>query len=140
MRREATGERGSAALELVLITPALVLLMLLAVAAGRMAQARADVDAAARDAARAASILRGSESAAEAGRAAAAMRLREGGVTCRTLRVELDTAAFRPGGSVAATVTCAVDLGDLTSLRIAASRTVSSTFAEPVDAFRAASP
>lgn len=132
-----TGERGSAAVELVLITPVLVLLMLLAVGAGRVAQARADVDAAARDAARAGSLARGPDSARDAGRTAAAARLREGGVTCRSLDVSLDTGSFRPGGLVAATVTCAVDLGDLASLRVPAYRTVSSTFSEPVDTFRA---
>ncbi len=55
---DAARERGSAAVELVLATPVLVALMLLAVAGGRLASARGEVDAAARDAARAASIGR----------------------------------------------------------------------------------
>ena len=48
--------RGSASLELVLVTPVVLLLLLFVVCAGRLAEARADVDRAARDAARAASI------------------------------------------------------------------------------------
>lgn len=131
-------ERGSASLELVLLTPAIVLLLLLVVMGGRYAQARGDVDAAARDAARAASIARGPDSAAAGGEAAAQARLREGGVTCRNMTVGLDTTQFRAGGSVVATVTCMVDLGDLTGLKLPASRTFTATFAEPVDTYRGA--
>lgn len=43
-------ERGSAAVELVLVTPVLVVLMLFVVAGGRLASTRAEVDAVARDA------------------------------------------------------------------------------------------
>ncbi|MDQ3643440.1 MAG: pilus assembly protein, partial [Actinomycetota bacterium] len=84
-------QRGAAALELVLVTPALVLLLLFVVSVGRLAQARADVDAAARDAARAASFARGPDSARDDGLAAAAARLRAGGVTCRSHGVQVDT-------------------------------------------------
>jgi Flp pilus assembly protein TadG len=129
-------DSGSAALELVLLTPAIVAMLLLVVMGGRYAQARADVDAAARDAARAGSIARGPQSATEDGESAARTRLDEGGVTCRTLTVALDTAQFRAGGSVTATVSCAVDLGDLTGLKLPSSRTITATFTEPVDAYR----
>lgn len=122
--------------ELVLVTPVLLVLLLLMVAAGRLAQARADVDAAARDAARAASFARDVQGAEQVGREAARTRLREGGVTCRRLDLRVDTAAFAADGSVTATVSCTVDLGDLTGLRLPASRTVESSFSEPVDAFR----
>ena len=130
------GDKGSASLELVLLTPAIVLLLLLVVMGGRYAQARADVDAAARDAARAGSIARGSDSAASGGEAAARSRLHEGGVTCRTLTVDVDTSQFRAGGSVTATVTCDVDLGDLTGLRLPVSRAFTASFTEPVDVYR----
>ena len=51
-------ERGSAAVELVLLTPLLVSLMLFVVALGRMASAEGTVDDAARDAARSAANAR----------------------------------------------------------------------------------
>jgi Flp pilus assembly protein TadG len=130
------GERGSAAVELVLLTPVLLVLLLFVVAVGRIAQARADVDAAARDAARAGTVARGSDSATDAAESAALARLTEGGVACRELDVDVDTSAFRPGGSVRATVTCAVDLGDLTLLRLPGAREVSASFVEPVDFYR----
>ena len=122
--------------ELVLITPALLVLLMLVVMGGRYAQARADVDAAAREAARAASNSRAAAAAQVAGRDAARSSLREGGVTCRRLDVAVDASEFGPGGLVTATVSCAVDLGDLTGLRVPASRVVRSSFTEPVDAFR----
>jgi Flp pilus assembly protein TadG len=139
-RPRARGETGSASLELVLITPALVVLLLLVVMGGRYAQARADVDSAARDAARAGSIARGTDSAEADGEAAARARLREGGVTCRTLTVAVDTSQFRAGGSVTATLSCTVDLGDLTGLAVPASRTFSARFTEPVDVYRGTNP
>lgn len=131
-----SAERGSASLELTLVTPAIVVLLLFAVGAGRLAQARAEVDAAARDAARAASIARSPEAASAEGISAAQATLEEGGVTCRDLAVAIDTAGFAPGGSVGATVTCTVDLGDLTLLRVPGSRTVSAHFVHPLDTYR----
>lgn len=132
----ARRERGSAAVELVLLTPALVAMLLLVVMGGRYAQARANVDAAARDAARAGLIARGPDSAVADGEAAARAGVREGGVTCRTLGFVLDTTDFRAGGSVTATVTCTVDLSDLSGLRLPTSRTFTSSFTEPIDVYR----
>lgn len=138
-RDTADTDAGSMSLELVLVTPALLLLLMLVMLGGRYAQARADVDAAARDAARAASNARASFGAQAAGRDAARSSLREGGVTCRRLDVDVDTTAFAPGGLVTATVSCTVDLGDLAGLRVPASRVLSSTFSEPVDTYRGVS-
>ena len=136
MRRET----GSAAVELVLLTPVLIVLMLFVVFLGRFASARADVDAAARDGARAASLARSPGTAARDGREAVEATLAGEGVTCRTLSVSIETASFRPGGSVGATVSCAVDPGDLTSLGLPGTRMVSATFSEPVDLFRETAP
>jgi Flp pilus assembly protein TadG len=133
-------ETGSAAVELVLVTPVLIVLLLFVVFVGRLASARADVDAAARDGARAASLARSPAAAARDGREAVEATLAGERVTCRTLSVSIEAASFRPGGSVGATVTCAVDLGDLTSLGVPGTRTVSAAFSEPVDLFREALP
>ena len=53
--------------------------------------------------------------------------------------VNLDTAAFRAGGTVTAAISCTVDLADLTSLSIPASRTITSTFTAPIDQYRGTS-
>ncbi len=52
MTVERDRERGSASVELVLMTPVLIVLLLFVVALGRLAAARGEVDAAARDVAR----------------------------------------------------------------------------------------
>jgi len=132
----AVGEAGGATIELVLCTPLLLGLLMLAVLAGRVAEARAEVDGAARDAARAASIARDPASASRAAHQAAAATLGQRGVTCRTLTVATDTGAFRAGGVVAVRVTCTIDLADLSLLHVPGSRTVTARFVEPLDTFR----
>ena len=129
-------ERGSASLELVLLTPVLLGLFLFVVMGGRYAQARADVGSAARDAARAASIARSPAAARDAAEEAARRRLGDRGVVCGDLVMTLDVSDFRPGGTVSAAVSCTVDLSDLTGLGIPASATFEEDFSEPVDQFR----
>jgi Flp pilus assembly protein TadG len=136
MTRDDQQHVGAASLELALVTPALIALLLFVVLGGRLAQARADVDRAARDAARAASLARTSAAANDDAVATVRSTLREGDVTCRTLNVDVDTTAFVPGGSVRATVGCVVDLGDLSLLGVPGARTLTATFAQPVDSFR----
>jgi Flp pilus assembly protein TadG len=138
--RSLADQRGSASIELVLLTPVLLVLLLLVVAGGRLAGARGAVDAAARDAARAGTIARSPGDARRDALAAAAARLDEGSVGCRDLTVDVDASDFRAGGSVAVTVTCSVDLGDLTLLRVPGARDITSHAVEPVDAFRGTRP
>ena len=129
-------EDGSASVEMVLLTPALLVLLLLVVAGGRLAGTRGQVDAAARDAARAGTIARSPGDARRDALEAARTRLDAGSVGCRGLNVAVNTAGFRAGGHVTATVSCIVDLGDLTVLGIPGTRTVTASAVEPVDTFR----
>lgn len=129
-------ERGSATLELVLVTPVLLLMLLFVVFLGRLGEARNDVDRAARDAARAASIARSAGEADLAGRDAARSTLAAGGVSCRRLDVAVDTSQFSAGGEVSTTVTCTVDLADVAALKVPGSETLTASFTEPVDAYR----
>ena len=131
-----TSDRGSATLELVLVTPLLLMLVLLAVGAGRLATARADVDGTARAAARAASIRRDPASASRAAWQTAVATLAERRVTCRRLDLATDTRAFQPGGWVAVELTCTVDLSDLSLLRLPGSRAIHARFVESLDTFR----
>src|SRR5690606_3344168 len=105
--------RGSASLELVLVTPVVLLLLLVVVCAGRLAEARADVDWTAGVAARAVSIARDLSSVKDAGTSAAPATLESGGISCRSLDVSVDVSRFTAGGTVATTVSCTVDLADL---------------------------
>src|SRR3546814_12085025 len=96
--------RGSASLELVLVTPVVLILLLFVVCAGRLAEARADVDRAARDAARAASIARDPSSAEDAGTSAASATLESGGIRCRSIVVSVAVSRFTAGGPRAPSV------------------------------------
>jgi Flp pilus assembly protein TadG len=130
------GQGGGATIELALCTPLLLALLMVAVLAGRVAQTRAEVDAAARDAARAASIARDPVSASRAAHAAATATLGQHRVTCHSLSVTADTTSFRAGGVVAVRLACTIDLADLSLLRVPGSRTVTARFVEPLDTFR----
>lgn len=132
-------ERGSAAIELVLLVPALMLLLLFAVAGGRVAIAHGSVQQAAADAARAASIARSAGSAQTTAVAAARATLANQGLTCTSVVVTLDTSGFAsPVGtpaSVRATVSCTVELSEL-SLPGLPDRVISATVTSPLDVYR----
>ncbi len=128
-------ERGSAAAELVLVTPLLLILLLFMVQLGRFAVARTDLDGAARDAARAASLERSLPGAATSARSAAESTLASRDVTCRTLDMSLD-ADFSPGGWVVAEVSCVVNLSELSLMAVPGSKTMSSRFVSPLETFR----
>ena len=130
-------ESGSVATELVLLTPLLILMLLFVVALGRTVSARMEVDGAAAQAARAASIARDPATATAMAQQAAATALGSDHVTCVNLAVTTDTADFAPGGQVSVTVTCTVDLADLVGLRLPASQSISSTSTAVIDLYRA---
>lgn len=132
-------ERGSAAIEIVLLVPALMLLVLFAVAGGRVAIAHGSVEQAAAGAARAASIARTAGSAQATAREAARATLANQGLNCTSLTVILDTSGFampvgRPA-SVLATVSCTVRLTDL-ALPGLSDRVVTASATSPLDIYR----
>ena len=137
LRRFGDREAGSVATELVLLTPLLLLMLLFVVALGRTVSARLEVDGAAAQAARAASIARDPATATAMAQHAATTALGSDGVTCAGLTVTTDTADFAPGGQVQVTVTCHVNLADLVGLRLPASQAISSTASSVIDVYRA---
>jgi Flp pilus assembly protein TadG len=134
--RTESRERGSASAELVLVTPFLVLLLLFAVAAGRLVQGRLDVDSAAQQAARAASEARTPEAASAEAQQVAQAALAGQSVTCDPAVITPGLGDFVPGGEVTVTVSCTVRLSDLSLLHIPGSETITSTFTSPVDTYR----
>ena len=115
--------------EMIVLVPVLLLIVMIAVAGGRLVSAEGMVQAAARDAARAASIER------SAGEADAAAR--------RSLAAA-DTANARcsggvdvgGGGTVTATVSCRVELSDLGLVFLPGATTVTASSTAPVDTWR----
>ncbi|MGO8960165.1 MAG: TadE/TadG family type IV pilus assembly protein [Streptosporangiaceae bacterium] len=130
---------GNAALELVILITVLLGLLGLVIAAGRTSLAQGSVDAAARDAARQASIALTPAAAASAGTASALAALRQDGLNCRPA-VSIDTAGFRtaPGlpAMVWATVTCTVALSSLVLPGLPGYHTMRARFGSPLDIYR----
>jgi hypothetical protein len=123
------------AIEIVLLTPVLIAFTLLVVAGGRLVARQSDVDSAARDAARAASIERSEGSARSVGEA---VTLRNGD-TCDPPAV--DTSDWPPAGSVRAgsvtvTVSCQASYAGLGLIGLQGSTTVIGTSTAPVDQYR----
>ena len=131
---------GSVTLELAILGPALLLLLGLVIAAGRIAVTGGAIEAAARDAARQASISRDPATAAAAARAAALDTLAEQDLRCTSLTVSVDTAAFAsPVGApaqVIARVSCVVALTDLAVPGLPGTKTLRASFASPLDSYR----
>ncbi|MEO3929895.1 TadE/TadG family type IV pilus assembly protein [Micromonosporaceae bacterium B7E4] len=155
MPRGARGrDRGSVSVETAILTPAFLALVALAGVAGRTAVAHEAIDAAAHDAARAASISRTSGEGRDAARAAVRSRLDAEGLACSD-EPELDFTGTVNGqragfdevyvtglgtdASVVVTVTCDVSVRDLRMPLLPGVRTystVEATFASPLDRYR----
>lgn len=135
-------DRGSAApaLELIIITPALILLVLVGIAAGRASTGTSRVQQAAAAAARAATQHHTPDAATFAANQVAADSLAEAGVDCRQLHITVDTAGFAtpPGqpAHITVTVHCVVSWSDLALPGWPGSHDVTATGVSPLDAER----
>ena len=134
------GEQGSATVELTLLVPALVLVLGLLVAGGRVWFARTTVTEAAHSAARAASLARAPGPAAADGHDAATAALSTAGLRCASRSVVVQTAAFAvPVGTPAtirATVRCSVPLADVLLPGLPGHLAVTGTGASALDTYR----
>ncbi len=129
-------DRGSASVELALLTPGLVALALLMVLAGRVADAGSTADGVAHAAARAASMERTVGAAEATAAATAASSLAENGLVCGDHSVVLDHGGLVPGGAVTARVECRVGLDGLIGLGVPGSYTATGSATVVVDTFR----
>ena len=135
-----TGQSGSVAVELVLVTPLLLALMLFVVFAGRLGVTAGDVRQAAGEAARTASMGQTSGAAATAALQTAEANLDAAGVRCASQSVQVDVGRLAPGGSVAVTVTCVADLAAVTVAGLPGTKTFTATAVEVVDTYRGGGP
>ena len=135
-RQRLRDERGSIAVEVAVIAPALVFLMLLVVYAGKVSEADGNVERAASDAARAASLRQDPGDATTDAQDTAASNLTAAGVPCHTLTTTVDTHDFAPGGTVSVTVRCEASMNDVTLLGVPGRRTFTATAVEVIDTYR----
>ena len=137
----ARDDRGNAPLELVLIAPIILILIGLIIAAGRTSIAQGAVDAAARAAARQASIAPTEGVAEQAALSGAMAALRSDGLDCRPtvflpgLGVAFGTQPGQPA-QVHAHVVCVVRLSDLVVPGVPGSIRLTATFTSPLDPYR----
>jgi Flp pilus assembly protein TadG len=135
MRRDT----GTMSLELALLAPLLVAFMMLMVGLGRVVEAQSQVDGAARDAARAASIARTRGDAENLATSAADATMSGRRQWCQGgphTAVEWGRTQWRRGGQVTISVQCAVDLGGLSLIGLAPSKTMTGTATAPIDTLR----
>lgn len=139
-QRLLVDERGSNAAEIVIIAPVIAMLILVLVAGGRTALADNATQSAAYAAARAASLSRDAVTATANAEDAARRAMNNAGIACTTLTVNVDASGLNTAigttGRVSAAVNCDVNLSDITLPGVPGNRTMSSTAASPVDAYR----
>lgn len=141
-------DRGSATIELAIITPAAIAFLVVVMMAGRLTLAVQATDSAAYDAARSASLARTPGAAAADGVNAAEVALRDQRLRCQGQTAVIDTSGFgiAPGNpaTVRADVSCDVRFTDLivpgwNSDWITGVVTVRARFVSPLDTYRSRS-
>jgi Flp pilus assembly protein TadG len=130
---------GSMTVELVVLTPMVVVFLLFTLAMGRDVVARDQVASGARAAAEAASVAPSLDQAQSAAVAAASPILRSVR-SCREPSIVVTAGAFAPGAEVRAVVSCQVDFSDLLVPGMPGSTTVSATETAVIDPYRAVAP
>jgi len=143
-RRPGHGDRGSASIEMAVLTPALIALFVTLMIAGRTNTARQAIEAAAFDAARTASLARDGEAARARATTAAANTLAAQGLDCAQLTVTVDTSGFAvpvgQPGTVTATIVCQVRYDDLALPGMPGNARLQASFVSPLDQYRSRSP
>ena len=134
--RMRADDDGSIAIELAILTPLVGILLLAVVAVGRVQNSRADVEGAARSAARDLSIARDPVEAIGRALASASAMLNVGSPGCRTF-------SFVPvieADKVTVTVSCVANLEDAAILPLPGSMTLEASATEILDRYREAQP
>lgn len=131
------GERGSAAVETVLIAPVLLLLLALLVGGGKLVSDQAAIRAVAREAGRVAVTGSSGDEAIRWGET----RVREVaagyGLDASGLDVRILPGSFRRGGNVTVRITYDVSLSDLPAFGLIPGRArLTATHVEPIDIYR----
>ncbi len=137
MRSPATrSDEGSLTLELVVLTPVLLIVLLMTLVFGRVTEARQQVVEASRAGAEAAAVLPTVGTAQWVGAINAVINLIGRTHTCAGVSIAVDTTHFAAGGYVTARVTCHVLLADVGFPGLPGSTTVTASATAPLDPYR----
>ena len=134
--KRARSQRGSMAVELVILVPVIATFALMALGLGRYESARQEVADAARAGAQAASIAISAAAAPTAATQAALVDIENQQHMCADPGVTTDTADFVAGGVVRVSVSCHVDMSDLAIPGIPGALTIEETQVATVDPYR----
>lgn len=139
-RVRSSDQRGSAALELVVLVPAIMLILGLLLAGGRVWFVRAAVTDAAESAARAASLARSPQQAVIAARSVVDASVSDSDLHCSSVDLQVSTGAFAvPVGqpaSITSEVTCIATFGDIFLPGMPGSMTIRATGQSALDTHR----
>ena len=130
------GDRGSLTVELVVLTPVLVVVALAILVFGRMSEARQQVVEASRAGAEAAAVLPTVGTAQWVGAINAVVNLIGRTHTCAHVTITTDTSHFVAGGTVTVHVACQVLLSDIGFPGVPGSTVVRSSATAPLDPYR----
>jgi Flp pilus assembly protein TadG len=134
-RSRPGADDGFITVELILWAAPLALLVMIIVAGARITHARALATGAADDAARAASLYRGSGSPDQVAIAAADTALANAGISCRSVNVTV-TGGTQPGQIITVDVYCTAVLSDLAVPGLPGSLTMHSSASVPIEKTR----
>ena len=138
LSRLALDESGISMVGFLILAPILMMGLELVAVGGRIAVATADVQSAAHEAARQASLAQSQASAASVIGPVALSALADKGYQCQNPVVALGSSTlFGPGGRVQVQVQCTVNLSDIDLLNLPGSITVGRAATEPIDLYRA---
>lgn len=133
-------ERGSAAIEAVIGVPAFGLFVGLIIFGGRTASTDEALQSAAAEGARSASLARDAQTARSQAREAAIASITNQQIGCSGVSVTVDTSDFtkQPGvpGTVEVTVSCRLELSDLSVPGVPGSRVMRASMSSPLDTWR----
>ena len=131
-RQQHVVDRGSMAVEIVVLVPALLMVLLLVVAFGRYVSAEGDAQATARDAVRAATLERDPVSALAAAQGVATASVPTS-MVCQPVTLD---GAFVAGRTVSVTLDCEISWSNLGFIGLTGTAHVRASSAAPLDTYR----
>lgn len=139
-KTNSNSERGSASLELAMLSVTILTFFLLLIVGARVSMAHQSLQSAAFAGARDASLVRTVGEASSAGSAGANLALNQAGIKCTNTSIGIDTSAFsKPIGTVGqvrATLTCKVKLADVAFPGLPGNITITKHSTSPIDPYR----
>jgi Flp pilus assembly protein TadG len=129
-------QRGTMALEMVILAPVLLLLFMFLLACGRYFQTSSLLESAARDGARSASQARSLPEAQSRVDSAVSTTMNQAIKSCKTTASGSITTGFVAGSPLSVEVTCTINYRDLGLLGLGGDTTITKRFTSSLDPYR----